>query len=280
MSVPSEPWLKQVCTHTISEAIEYYVLYVLGVPVDIIAGTSIGAFVGALYCEERDAEKVERRAREWSKGMASIGNKVLDLTYPTTSMFTGKKQIGWLGYYYAAMFDIIIGRSFNGLIHKVFGEKQIEVGSYCADLHDVTTIFDTQDLWIPYLCITTDITESKMRVHSSGSLWRYVRASMSLSGYLPPLCDPVDGHLLLDGGYVNNLPGWLGLGSSVSSMTALLADVISSHGAETVIAIDVGSQDNNDMTNYGDHISGWYLLWNKVNPFAKKVRVCLVMIMN
>ena len=30
---------------------------------------------------------------------------------------------------------------------------------------------------------------------------------MSLSGYLPPLCDPGDGHLLLDGGYVNNLPG-------------------------------------------------------------------------
>lgn len=40
-----------------------------------------------------------------------------------------------------------------------------------------------------------------------GSVWRYVRASMSLSGYLPPLCDPLDGHLLLDGGYVNNLPG-------------------------------------------------------------------------
>ena len=64
-----------------------------------------------------------------------------------------------------------------------------------------------QDLWIPYFCITTDITESKMRVHTSGSLWRYVRSSMSLSGFLPPLCDPVDGHLLLDGGYVNNLPG-------------------------------------------------------------------------
>ena len=41
----------------------------------------------------------------------------------------------------------------------------------------------------------------------TGSLWRYVRASMTLAGYLPPLCDPVDGHLLLDGGYVNNLPG-------------------------------------------------------------------------
>ena len=29
---------------------------------------------------------------------------------------------------------------------------------------------------------------------------------MSLAGYMPPLCDPADGHLLLDGGYVNNLP--------------------------------------------------------------------------
>lgn len=67
-------------------------LYVViaGVPVDIIAGTSIGSFVGALYCEERDADKVERRSREWSKSMASISNKILDLTYPTTSMFTGK----------------------------------------------------------------------------------------------------------------------------------------------------------------------------------------------
>lgn len=45
-----------------------------------------------------------------------------------------------------------------------------------------------------------------MRVHRSGPLWAYSRASMSLAGYLPPLCDPSDGHLLLDGGYVNNLP--------------------------------------------------------------------------
>lgn len=30
---------------------------------------------------------------------------------------------------------------------------------------------------------------------------------MTLSGYLPPLCDPKDGNLLMDGGYTNNLPG-------------------------------------------------------------------------
>ena len=60
-----------------------------------------------------------------------------------------------------------------------------------------------------------------------GSLWRYVRASMTLSGYLPPMCDPLDGHLLVDGGYVNNLP----------------ADIMHQRmGAQTIIAVDVGGQ--------------------------------------
>lgn len=49
--------------------------------------------------------------------------------------------------------------------------------------------------------------ELRRRRGVAGSTWRYVRASMSLSGYMPPICDPHDGHLLLDGGYVNNLPG-------------------------------------------------------------------------
>lgn len=41
----------------------------------------------------------------------------------------------------------------------------------------------------------------------TGHLWRYVRASMSIVGIFPPLCDPLDGHLLADGCYVNNVPG-------------------------------------------------------------------------
>ena len=56
----------------------------------MIGGTSIGSFVGALYCEERDAEKVEHRSRAWSIGMSRYWDKFLDLTYPSTSMFTGR----------------------------------------------------------------------------------------------------------------------------------------------------------------------------------------------
>lgn len=44
-------------------------------------------------------------------------------------------------------------------------------------------------------------------------------------------------------------------------------------GAQTIIAIDVGSEDPDDLTNYGDQLSGWWLLWNKWNPFAETVKV-------
>lgn len=191
-----------------------------GIPIDMIGGVSIGAFMGALWAQENDLTRVTQIARNWSFVMTSRWRQILDLTYPITAMFTGA--------------------AFNRTIYEVFGDRQIE------------------DLWLPYFTLTTDITSSEPRTHRHGSLWRYVRSSMSLSGYLPPLCDPVDGHLLLDGGYVNNLP----------------ADVMHNvMGAQTILAVDVGSQDETGLTNYGDTLSGWWLLWNKWNPFTETVRV-------
>uniref|UniRef100_A0A8C8FAW8 lysophospholipase n=1 Tax=Oncorhynchus tshawytscha TaxID=74940 RepID=A0A8C8FAW8_ONCTS len=164
-----------------------------GIPIDIVGGTSIGSFIGALYAEERSAVRTKQRAREWSKVTCSI----------------------------------------------------------------LEGISLSTDLWLPYFNVTTDITASAMRVHQDGSLWRYVRASASYTPYLPPLCDPKDGHLLVDGCYVNNVP----------------ADIARNMGAKTVIAIDVGSQDETDLCNYGDSLSGWWLLWKRINPWAEKVKV-------
>ncbi|NP_001365884.1 patatin-like phospholipase domain-containing protein 6 isoform 9 [Mus musculus] len=151
-----------------------------GVPVDLVGGTSIGSFIGALYAEERSASRTKQRAREWAKSMTSVLEPVLDLTYPVTSMFTGS--------------------AFNRSIHRVFQDKQIE------------------DLWLPYFNVTTDITASAMRVHKD-------------------------------------------------------ADIARSMGAKTVIAIDVGSQDETDLSTYGDSLSGWWLLWKRLNPWADKVKV-------
>ncbi|MEE6504814.1 hypothetical protein FKM82_005346 [Ascaphus truei] len=101
-----------------------------GIPIDIVGGTSIGALMGALYAEERGFNRMKIKAREWCMDMTSVYKKVLDLTYPITSMFSGA--------------------AFNSGISCIFKDKQIE------------------DLWIPYFNITTDITASTMRIHTDG----------------------------------------------------------------------------------------------------------------
>ncbi|KAL0276282.1 UNVERIFIED_CONTAM: hypothetical protein PYX00_003887 [Menopon gallinae] len=190
-----------------------------GIPIDMVGGVSIGSFVGGLWAMEKNMTTVTQKAREWSKKMTQWYRQILDLTYPVTSIFTGK--------------------DFNHTIYSTFGDIHIE------------------DLWIPYFNVTTDITASASRVHKHGNVWRYIRASMSLSGYMPPICDPADGHLLLDGGYVNNLP----------------ADVMRNEGARHILAIDVGAHDDQDLTNYGDHLSGFWLLYKRWNPFTTPVKV-------
>ncbi|KAH7693267.1 Patatin/Phospholipase A2-related [Aphelenchoides avenae] len=189
-----------------------------GIPVDIVGGTSIGSMVGGLYAEDPHQD-LEARAKSWFMVMCSLWRKIWDLTYAHSAMFTGA--------------------GFNRTLQDLFEDKQIE------------------DLWLPYFCITTDISTSEMRVHRAGPLWTYCRASMSLAGYLPPLCDPLDGHLLLDGGYVNNLP----------------ADVMRSTGARYVIAVDVGAATETDLYNYGDNLSGTWVLLKRMNPFATPVRI-------
>lgn len=49
-----------------------------------------------------------------------------------------------------------------------------------------------EDCWIPFYCNSTNITHSRMEIHRSGYAWRYVRASMTLAGLLPPLSDNGD----------------------------------------------------------------------------------------
>jgi lysophospholipid hydrolase len=46
-----------------------------------------------------------------------------------------------------------------------------------------------------------------------------------------------------------------------------------SMGAQTIFAVDVGAQDETNLTNYGDELSGWWLLWKKWNPWAAPVKV-------
>jgi len=188
-----------------------------GIPIDMIGGTSIGALMGALYAREPDYINVLTKAKIVAKRMSDRWAQIADLTWPRVSFFTG-----------AALNDV--------LKHSL-GRTKLE------------------DLRINYFTVSTNITSSAMMVHREGTVWRYVRASMSLVGFVPPLCD--NGSLLVDGGYTNNLP----------------ADIMRSMGVNTVIAVDVGGEVDTDYYDYGDSLSGWWLLWNKWNPFVKREKI-------
>jgi lysophospholipid hydrolase len=104
--------------------------------------------------------------------------------------------------------------------------------------------------------VTVDLQKQLEVIHTKGLLWKYVRASMSLTGYLPPVAE--NGSLLVDGGYLNACP----------------ADVMRHKmGAHTVISVDVSSEFERDYFMYGTSLSGWWILWNSWNPFTKTVKV-------
>ena len=83
---------------------------------------------------------------------------------------------------------------------------------------------------------------------------------MSYAWLLPPICDPVDGHLLMDGCYVNNVPGDVMLRSSCSH----------------IIVVDVTAPDDTDLFNYGDTLRSDFFISKYQNilkscPFSRIV---------
>ncbi|RPD57124.1 patatin-domain-containing protein [Lentinus tigrinus ALCF2SS1-6] len=183
-----------------------------GIPVDHVGGTSIGAFIGGLYAREGDIISSSGRAKQFSARMGNIWRMLSDVTYPIVAYTTGHE--------------------FNRSIYKAFYDLHIE------------------DMWLPFFCNSTNLNPSQMEIHETGYAWRFIRASMTLVGLLPPICD--NGNMLVDGGYSDNLP--------VSAMMTM--------GASAVIASDVGSIDDNSPRNFGDSVSGVWLFINRWNPFS------------
>ena len=189
-----------------------------GIPVDLVGGTSIGAFMGALYSTTGgDTLAMHGPVARFAADMASLWLKIRDLTLPLVSYVKGKQ--------------------FNQMLVRVFRDTLIE------------------DLWLPFYCVTTDLTDSRQVVHRNGYAWKYVRASMTLTGLIPPVCDVGLGadarvHYLVDGGYTNVVP--------VDVMRRMIGD------RGTLIAVDVQAAWSLEGEDYGDDLNGWWLMWRRL----------------
>ena len=80
-----------------------------------------------------------------------------------------------------------------------------------------------EDLWLPFFCVSSNLTNGRAMIHRTGDLPKALRASIAIPGLLPPvLCDE---GVLVDGGMMNNVP----------------ADVAAELERGPVLAVDVGS---------------------------------------
>jgi predicted acylesterase/phospholipase RssA/CRP-like cAMP-binding protein len=107
-----------------------------------------------------------------------------------------------------------------------------------------------EDLPRRFFCVSANLTRAEEVIHERGPLWPAVRASLSLPGILPPVY--TDGDLLIDGGALDNVP--------VEVMRARV-------GSGCVIAVDLLPEvEPLTAAPFGPGLSGWRVLWHRVNP--------------
>lgn len=163
-----------------------------GLPIDYIAGTSMGSIVGGLYAMGYDTKTMTRLVREqdWDAVMSddiprkyiSVDEKIMDRHYLATFPFRNNKiQMS------SAIYD---GEMVNLLLARLTSPAY--------------NIIDYSKLSVPFLCVATDIENAEAYEMTRGNLQRSIRASMSIPFYFAPV--EVDNRLLVDGGLRNNFP--------------------------------------------------------------------------
>ncbi|HUJ19242.1 MAG TPA: patatin-like phospholipase family protein [Nitrospirota bacterium] len=188
------------------------VLEELRVPVDYIAGTSMGSIVGGSYASGNSIDQMLR-------DISTI--KSADLATdapPRRDVSVRRKQDDLLNYIGPEM-----GFRGGSLLLPKGVVTGVGLEAVLRDLAKVKGSVDFDKLPIPFRAVATDIETGKMTVFRSGDLAAVMRASMSVPGAIAPA--EVDGRALVDGGLTRNLP----------------VDVARDMGADIVIAVNLGT---------------------------------------
>ncbi|TBT28169.1 serine protease [Vibrio parahaemolyticus] len=183
------------------------------IPVDIITGTSMGAYVGGLYATGMSADEIESfiYSVDWNSGYRDrvdrSQRRVRDKEYEDRYQIT--TDLGLRFGEVRAPTGVVQGQNMLRVLRETTGN----LGRFES--------FD--ELAIPYRSVATDILELDEVVIGNGYLVDAMMASMSVPGALPPY--KLNGHMLVDGGVVNNMP----------------VDVARAMGADVVIAVDIST---------------------------------------
>jgi NTE family protein len=181
------------------------------IPVDVIAGTSMGAIVGGLYASGMSAAELEELvgSLDWAAALSDESSRE-DLSFrrkQDDSQFPVDLELGLRGRNLVLPQGVIQGQKLDLLLRKL--------------TLPVSQVRDFDQLPIPFRAIATDIEHGVSHVMESGDLADAIRASMSVPAILAPV--EVDGRMLVDGGITGNLP----------------VDVMRQLDVDVIIAVDV-----------------------------------------
>lgn len=181
------------------------------IPIDYIGGTSMGSIIAGFYASGMSPDEMESflRSLNWDEVMN-------DATPRRELAFRRKRE----DQRYLFEMGLNWGRPKMGT-GMAAGQKFNNVMTYITLRAAAITNFN--ELPIPYRAVATDLQSGTPFVIDHGSLAVAMRASMAVPGVFT--ASTIDGHLLVDGGIVNNLP----------------VDVVKKMGADITIAVDVGS---------------------------------------
>ncbi len=188
------------------------------IPIHMIAGTSLGALIGAQYASQPDASHwmgwVEQYLRSYRSRKTRLEFlRKLEQPDNNRGFFSDMSTLVRKGYFWGV----------TATKPAFIGEKEYEELIYPL-IPDIAI----EETRIPFSCVATDIRNGKRVMYTTGRLRTAVSASCALPGIFPPVND--NGMLLVDGGWVERIPVFCG------------RDM----GADIVIAVDV----SNDVATF------------------------------
>jgi len=165
-----------------------------GIPVDFVAGTSMGALIGGLYSMGYSAVEIDSivRAIDWNVMMTD--NIPFDFYSYARKMYKSTYMIDIPYTRFEFKQSLPSGFMYGLNIYNML--SSLSVGYQ----HDMNFM----DMPTPYTCVATEIVTQKEKHWTSGSLVDAMRSTMSIPGYFQPV--RVDSMILTDGGTKNNFP--------------------------------------------------------------------------
>lgn len=237
----------------------------IGMPVDIVMGTSMGGLVGGIYALGYDADHLDSIIRNINWDMA-LSDKVPRDYLSYSSIKYKEKYALSFPFLYDSKEYLQMRESGGQYVRRVddihFGAGQADATNMVKDNllgslpsgmvygQNVNNIFsslsvgyqdetDFYDLPIPFLCVATDLVSGTAKIWTEGKLNTALRSTMSIPGLFAPV--RVAGMVLVDGGMRNNYP----------------TDLAKKVGADIVIGVNLsdGYRNYNEINNLADIIN-------------------------